>query len=261
MKKSLIILFAIMSYSIHAQELYMNVHLYDGTVESYLISEVDSITFSESAYDQLVAYYPFNGNAADYSGNENHGEIFGAIPSPDRFSNENQAYLFDGISSSILVLQDSTLEFDTNDFTVIAWIKSNSLEFARVISKGECFNHGWQLGVEDGFIKVSVQSPPEGPEYYISYQSLYTDGNWHMIALVRENGNLRLFGDGLPDSDYYLFPYTLSNTFEDMTIGRCIESGGSCDDAFFNGIIDDIRIYSRALSECEIMGLYHEGGW
>ena len=45
----------------------------------------------------LVAYYPFNGNANDESGNSNNGNVLGASLSGDRFGNENSAYSFDGI--------------------------------------------------------------------------------------------------------------------------------------------------------------------
>ena len=51
--------------------------------------------------DGLVAYYPFNGNADDESGNGNHGTVNGATLTIDRFGNENSAYSFDGIDDYI----------------------------------------------------------------------------------------------------------------------------------------------------------------
>ena len=47
----------------------------------------------------LIAYYPFNGNANDESGNSNNGSVLGASLSGDRFGNENSAYTFNGIDS------------------------------------------------------------------------------------------------------------------------------------------------------------------
>ena len=46
--------------------------------------------------DGLVAYYPFNGNANDESGNGNDGEINGATLTEDEYGNTNSAYYFDG---------------------------------------------------------------------------------------------------------------------------------------------------------------------
>ena len=51
----------------------------------------------------LVAYYPFNGDANDKSGNGNDGTVFGAITTADRFGNENAAYEFDGTNDYIQV--------------------------------------------------------------------------------------------------------------------------------------------------------------
>ena len=58
----------------------------------------------------LIAYYPFNGNANDESGNENHGEVNGAIPSTDRHNQTDRAYLFDGANDRIVV-SNQTLDF------------------------------------------------------------------------------------------------------------------------------------------------------
>ena len=54
----------------------------------------------------LVAWYPFNGNANDESGNENHGTVNGATLTADRFGNVNGAYSFDG-GSHINILSSS----------------------------------------------------------------------------------------------------------------------------------------------------------
>ncbi|MBF0574179.1 MAG: hypothetical protein HQK69_10565 [Desulfamplus sp.] len=50
--------------------------------------------------DGLVAYYPFNGNANDESGNGNNGTVDGATMTADRNGNANSAYSFDGVNSS-----------------------------------------------------------------------------------------------------------------------------------------------------------------
>ena len=64
----------------------------------------------------LVAYYPFNGNANDESGNDNHGTVYGAALTYDRFDNTNSAYKFDGINDIIRVADSMSLRFGTNSF-------------------------------------------------------------------------------------------------------------------------------------------------
>jgi hypothetical protein len=71
--------------------------------------------------DGLVAWYPFNGNANDESGNGNHGTVNGATLTTDRFGNANSAYSFDGVNDFI----DAGIfyNFGTANFTVSCWFK------------------------------------------------------------------------------------------------------------------------------------------
>src|SRR5580704_12112208 len=70
----------------------------------------------------LVAYYPFNGNANDASGNGNNGMVFGATLATDRFGNANSAYYFDGISAYITVPLSNTVF--SGDFTASIWFNA-----------------------------------------------------------------------------------------------------------------------------------------
>jgi formylglycine-generating enzyme required for sulfatase activity len=75
--------------------------------------------------DGLVAYYPFNGNAQDESGNNRHGSVVGPMLAADRFGATERAYFFDGVNDHIIVSSRLT---SGNPFTWCAWIKpSNSL--------------------------------------------------------------------------------------------------------------------------------------
>jgi len=70
----------------------------------------------------LVAYYPFNGDANDESGNKNHGDVNGPILAEDINGKKNSAYQFDGSDDYIKVEHSSTLHFK-DDFTLSAWLK------------------------------------------------------------------------------------------------------------------------------------------
>jgi hypothetical protein len=73
-----------------------------------------------SLQEGLVAYYPFNGNAKDESGNGNHGEVHGAILESDRHGNANQAYLFDGVDDYI---KCPSIFEKYHPLSMSAWIK------------------------------------------------------------------------------------------------------------------------------------------
>ena len=74
--------------------------------------------------DGLVAYYPFNGNADDASGNGNDGIVDGAILSEDRFGNPNSAYIFDGIDAWIYT---QSVDQALTEKTMSAWVKLNDV--------------------------------------------------------------------------------------------------------------------------------------
>ena len=69
----------------------------------------------------LVAWYPFNGNANDSSGNGNNGTVSGATLTTDRFGNPGKAYSFNGTNAYISVPNSSSLSI-VGDITISAWI-------------------------------------------------------------------------------------------------------------------------------------------
>src|SRR5205823_407204 len=72
----------------------------------------------------LVAYYPFNGNANDASGNGNNGLVSGAVLTTDRFGQTNRAYSFDGVNNRIVANDAPQLVFGLQtSLGVFAWIK------------------------------------------------------------------------------------------------------------------------------------------
>ena len=75
--------------------------------------------------DGLVAYYLFNGNARDESGNFNDGAVHGATLIEDRFGNQGAAYSFDGNDDHILVGNNDSLNID-HRLTITAWIKKEA---------------------------------------------------------------------------------------------------------------------------------------
>ena len=95
-----------------------------------LLSTLCMLWLSNSLHAQtgLIAYWPFDGNANDSSGNGNNGIVHGAIPSADRFGRPGKAYYFDG-TSHILVPNSSSLELGGTDFTVSFWMKVSPQDY------------------------------------------------------------------------------------------------------------------------------------
>src|ERR1043165_3485221 len=86
----------------------------------------------------LVGFYPFNGNAYDFSGYMNHGSLTGVTPATDRFGNTNGAYHFAGDGNSYILIPDSPTLSMSNGITLAAWIKTKGGGYAqpRILNKG-----------------------------------------------------------------------------------------------------------------------------
>ena len=85
----------------------------------------------------LVAYYPFNGNANDQSGNGNNGTVTGATLTNDRFGNSNSAYQFDGVDDRV-VITSNNLPSGNSARSVSAWFYTES-------GGGNIFAYGEQI--------------------------------------------------------------------------------------------------------------------
>ena len=82
----------------------------------------------------LLAHYPFNGNALDLSGNGQHAEVRGAIPTTDRFGDADSACYFDGKSAWIDC--GDGIELADTSFSVVAWVKGVPRASTLVVSQG-----------------------------------------------------------------------------------------------------------------------------
>src|SRR3990167_4957400 len=147
--------------------------------------------------DCLVAYYPFNGNANDESGNGNNGTVNGATLTTDRFGNTNKAYSFDGVNDYIDIGNNTNLKRYNTSFTVSSWIKlfsySNSY-LSSIISNrdggyynsqsdaGSVFNIGGKLSAS--YKKAALGIYGGSTAQGVSGGTLLILDTWYYIAAV-----------------------------------------------------------------------------
>ncbi len=217
----------------------------------------------------LIGYWPFSGSANDASGNGHHGTVYGPTLVEDRFRNTNRAYSFDGINDSIIIPHHFDFSFDSaTSFSISLWFKT-------------C-----KIGTTNTADALLFGKDDPDPHTTIVYAIMYleqigrvfatgagggdgsNDGKWHHCALIISDTvpsvNARgrwagLYVDGqlVGANPQYVVSYA-SNTGDLFIGGTSIFEGV---DQFFEGAIDDIRVYNRALSSTEVAGLYGEGGW
>lgn len=150
----------------------------------------------------LVAYYPFNGNANDSSGNGNNGTNHGATLATDRFGNSNSAYSFDGVSSYIDCGNGTSLKV-ANDITVAAWIKSgfSTDQSPEVASKYGTNKAGWILTTYPDSTAAFEGRDTTGV-YIQSGKTTKFDGGWHFILGQRVGSVWKIYLDGQLKSQY-----------------------------------------------------------
>ena len=201
--------------------------------------------------DGLVAYYPFNGNANDESGNGNNGTVHGATLTQDRFGNAHSAYSFDGISNYIDITNNLNFDFGNKDFSISFWF--NASGHGVFVTQGDNLNNRWYAEIIQSVITYKWWN--NGVlELNLVGNTILTDDVWYHYVIVREGNKFNLYLNGNLESSV-----THSVTFPSynkvLGIGSDVMLGGW---TFVDGSVDDIRIYNRALSESEIQELYED---
>jgi hypothetical protein len=208
--------------------------------------------------DGLVAYYPFNGNANDESGNGKNGTVNGATLASDRFGNPNSAFSFNGNSIN---LPNSVLN-GLNDVSFVAWFKLLDNSVSSLISGANQTTHNEFLIIlfdaySDQWVYV------KGIPTSVPFSATISPNLWHQVSLIRNgsSGKVDIYFNGVLDSSAMLPTGLLNISSNGLILGREQDCVGGCfeEDQDFNGIIDDILIYNRALSASEIQQLYWGG--
>jgi hypothetical protein len=200
-----------------------------------------------------VAHWAFDDGsglfATDGSGNGNDGTLVGGPIWVPRES--GTALSFDGIDDHVLVPHDNILNM-TGDFSAAVWLSwSNDNDDADILRKGSSATatRWFKIEVTDNTIFAELQAPTGNP-FRVQDSRSRTDGFWHHVVFLRQGSAIRLYVDGsLIDSEAAV-AVDLSNA-ADLAIG----SKDTGDDDFFEGFIDDVRLFDRALNDEEIADL------
>lgn len=207
----------------------------------------------------LVGWWPFNGNANDESGNGNNGFINGAVLTNNRFGIDSSAFYFDGIDDGIYMAPIG-LPLGNSPRTISSWFKTNagSIQTSQYPNLQSISGYGSALGGPVVFVQW-VQAP-SGKAYFMSgsWQNeifsnyAVNNGIWHNCVLTYGGvgSSVKIYIDrALQSSTGNIILNTPLSNFGvgNITIANCP----------FLGEIDDIGIWNRALTDCEIKNLYN----
>jgi hypothetical protein len=198
----------------------------------------------------LQCYYPFNGNGNDASTLNNHLTNNGAVLTTDRFGNTDAAYNFNG-SSQYLIRNTPSFTFNpSSTFTVSLWHNRNTSSVVGIPimhATNTAGNFIWifQTGATSMQFGTNKQQAS-----WIWAQSTSTTNVWTHIVLVYNAGAMTLYKDNVAVATGTFNHTGVTSATLPLYVGRGI--GGD----YFNGKIDDIGIWNRCLSACEVNDLY-----
>ena len=216
-------------------------------------------TLATNLQTGLVGYWPFCGNANDESGNGNNGTVNGATLTTDRFGNANSAYSFDG-DNDIIDFGDVTFLDGISEATWSWWVETQEVqpqisesEYVSVFRK----DLAWipmQFANENydywrGFIFQTASGSTSGN---IIYTNNVSYGEWQCFTLVKSLNELSLYKNGTLVQTV-AFSGVLENSNSPFLLGRAYLFNNA---EAFNGKIDDVSIYTRALTPVEISQNY-----
>ena len=194
----------------------------------------------------LVAYFPFNGTADDKTGNGNNGIVNGATLTRDRYGSENSAYYFDGKKSSIRIPATSSIDLtSSHTFTISLWVKPRDINSGCILFKN--YDYGIKWGTMNS--PITLYHGIKGgfpPTKYADWES----DQWYHLVLIHHKNKLSFYINGFLDHQIDKGHLTESQS-EDIFIGKHPYFWGA-----FEGVIDDICIFNRAISDVEATTLY-----
>jgi hypothetical protein len=206
--------------------------------------------------DGLIAYFPFKGNANDASFHGNHGSVHDAVLVSDRLGEPDSAYRFDGVNSYIDCGYNTELDL-SSELTISAWIFSQQSEgFGRIVSRvglsGSSTVKGYELIVGASHYPPLLQF--NAGSMVVKSNNIVEYGKWIFVAVVCMERGVRLYVDGILTASSVIGSDLPRAGDVPLEIGN----RGETHDHKFTGMIDEVRIYDRALSEEELSELYNE---
>jgi hypothetical protein len=226
--------------------------------------------------DGLVGWWPFNGNANDESGNGNNGTVNGANLTADRFGNVDASFSFNAFNWTwgsggdfIYVPYNSNL--NSSQITVSVWFSKSSNYISNqslpsIIKRfegGYSNPNGQTWGIlcnTNGDLLNTFVLPPNTTNNYTVTLSqvgpLVESEQWHNAILMFDGISMKTYFNGelvstIPANNMLIN----TNGSSGISVGMSIQANGNWDP--FNGKIDDIGIWNRALTPAEVLALYN----
>ncbi|MBN1674724.1 MAG: fibronectin type III domain-containing protein, partial [Kiritimatiellae bacterium] len=238
---------------------YYQVKAYNAAGNSPYSSIAGATTAAGSSLEQgLLGHWPFDDGggttAADASGNGRAGTVVGAAWASGKVGGALQ---FDGQNDCVRIAHETVL--NAYPLSIAVWVKTSSTGGGAIVNKYVSSSlAGYQLhmiggGLHGWYFRNSSNKVFE--EFAGMEGGMINDGKWHLLALTVAADGGRLYVDGVErDHLEWIGTPGATTTSQGLSIGHYPNSSGGGE--YFAGLIDEVRLYNRALSASEVQQLY-----
>ena len=219
-----------------------------------ILMSMSLTSFAQVTTDGLIATYLLNGNVKDDSGLNNNGRIHGACAySIDRFGNDCGAMRFNGSNGYVSVPNSISLSSPKKNLTLSIWFKTTqgqkNFKWITALCKGNSRKE--KANSPHYRLQITSKTLSVNTEFTEKKTIKFVDNRWYHYVMTYDGQKVKTYLDGELVFNYP-FTRTLFSNKGPLLIGR--DAPGT--DEYFNGALDEIRIYNRALNQREITELY-----
>lgn len=210
----------------------------------------------------IVSWWPFDETggtiAEDIVGNHSGRHINGPVPSSGKAGG---ALHFDGVDDFVGVDDSDLWAFGTDDFTIELWANFDVLAGSTIGEPSDIFigndegsgnRKKWFFALGGRVLNLAVNDPSIGAQFFPRASFAPNINQWHHLAITRDVSLYTIFVDGVP-VDSAVNTSIIPNPSALLTIGQAEHIG------FMNGLLDEVTIYNRALTQGEIQSIVSAG--
>ena len=210
----------------------------------------------------LVGYWSMDEGSGSYagdaSGNKNTGTLTNGPTWVD--GKRGKALNFDGSNDYVNAGNGASLNITTKSMTVSLWIYMNDLSSPQnILNKGINSNdidNNYNIFIYSSTLRFRLENSTTYSQIALN-TNIFSTNKWYYITFVSNETGLYFYKNGVLDTSSLSVPVTPKANSESLYIGGGFGDAGTGQD--FNGSIDEVRIYNRALSAAEIQALYKSG--
>lgn len=242
---------------------YKNANVWKNFTNLLGLSQLVFPTLEVPAYiptNGLVGWWPFNGNANDESGNNLNGIVTGATLAIDRFGRGNSAYYFNGSDNYITVENQDAFNQLSSQISIAAWINTYGTTNDHQIVIGKWYKDGtpntswlFELQPNGNIIQMPISGVSTDNYSNASSNEVLNYNQWYFVVGVYDSQSVKIYINGILRCDLRTSG-EISVNESNVIIGA---HDSQVDRNPFFGMIDDIGIWNRALTQQEITTLYN----